>query len=145
MISDLASSGALPVLQEVYSFAGARQRLLAHNIANLQTPGFKSLDVSVRRFREDLAKAVAERRSTTGGQHGELGIPDSDEIERGPEGFMRLTPATRGGAPTLNSGNDSDVERLMQGLAENTLAFRLASDLIRRENQLLHTAISQRV
>lgn len=145
MISDLSNSGAMPVLQEVYSFAGARQRLLAHNIANLQTPGFRSLDVSVRKFREDLAKAVAERRSSTGGQHGELALRDSDEIQRGPGGFMRLSPSTGSGAPALSSGNDSDVERLMQGLAENTMAFRLASDLIRRENQLLHTAISQRV
>lgn len=145
MISDLANSGAMPVLQQVYSFAGARQRLLAHNISNLQTPGFRSLDVSVREFREDLARAVAERRGSTGGQHGELDPRSSDEIERGPEGFMRLNPTTRSGSPTLDTGNDSDVERLMQGLAENTMAFRLASDLIRRENQLLHTAISQRV
>ncbi len=145
MISDLANSGAMPVLQQVYSFAGARQRLLAHNISNLQTPGFRSLDVSVREFREDLARAVAERRGSTGGQHGELDLRNTDEIERGPEGFMRLKPTTASGAPTLDTGNDSDVERLMQGLAENTMAFRLASDLIRRENQLLHTAISQRV
>lgn len=145
MIRDLANSGAMPVLQEVFSFAGARQRLLAHNIANIQTPGFRSLDVSVRQFRDDLAKAVAARRGSTGGQQGELELDDTDEIERGPEGFMRLTPGTRSGAPALNSGNDSDVERLMQGLAENTMAFRLASDLIRRENQLLQTAISQRV
>lgn len=145
LIGDLASSGALPVLGEVYAFAGQRQRVLAHNIANIDTPGFLPLDVSVEGFRASLAKAVEERRGRTGGQRGELRMRDSKEVEHVGGGGMALNPRTPSGNVLYHDRSNRDLERMMQGLAENTLAFRLAGDLIRRENDLLRTAISQRV
>ncbi len=33
-ISDMANSGSRPVLEQMLRFAGERQRILAHNIAN---------------------------------------------------------------------------------------------------------------
>jgi flagellar basal body rod protein FlgB len=41
--------------------------------------------------------------------------------------------------------NNRDLERLMQGLAENTTTYRVAADLLRSRYDVLRTAISQRV
>jgi flagellar basal-body rod protein FlgB len=62
-----------------------------------------------------------------------------------PGGGLTLKPRTPSGNVLYHDRNNRDLERLMQDLSENVLAFRVASDLLRRENDLLRTAISQRV
>ena len=46
MIDGLNNADALPVLERVLQFAGQRHRLIVNNIANLNTPGFRPMDVS---------------------------------------------------------------------------------------------------
>ena len=46
IFNDLANAGSAPVLEQVLRFAGARQRLLAHNIANVDKPDFRPVDES---------------------------------------------------------------------------------------------------
>jgi flagellar basal body rod protein FlgB len=72
IFNDLANAGSAPVLEQVLRFAGARQRLLAHNIANIDTPDFRPVDVSPSAFREELARAVRTRREQRGGNAGAL-------------------------------------------------------------------------
>jgi len=145
LIADVANAGALPILDRTLAFAGARQRLLAHNIANLDTPDFRPMDVSTRDFQRSLAKAARERRERTGGEHGELAFGGTPEIGVDARGRLTLSPETPSGNVLYHDRNNRDVERMMQDLAENTLVFRVTTDLIRRQNDLLRTAISQRV
>lgn len=145
MIKDLRHAGSMPVLEQTLAFAGARQRLLAHNIANIDTPDFRPVDLSVQGFRSALAQAVDRRRAAGGGAAGRLVMPSTDEIEPGPNGRVAFKPRTPSQGVLYHDRNNRDVERLMQGLSENALAYRVAGDLWRRENDLLRTAISQRV
>ncbi|MBX3409134.1 MAG: hypothetical protein KF859_04540 [Phycisphaeraceae bacterium] len=145
MIKDLRHAGSMPVLEQTLAFAGARQRLLAHNIANIDTPDFRPVDLSVQGFRSALAQAVDRRRAAGGGAAGRLVMPTTDEIEPGPNGRVVFKPRTPSQGVLYHDRNNRDVERLMQGLSENALAYRVAGDLWRRENDLLRTAISQRV
>jgi flagellar basal-body rod protein FlgB len=143
LIADLTNAGAMPVLSESLKFAGARQRLLAHNIANLDTPDFRPLDVSVKDFQASLADAV--RRRAQDPAAGPLDFKGTREAVPMPGGGLTLKPRTPSGNVLYHDRNNRDLERLMQDLSENVLAFRVASDLLRRENDLLRTAISQRV
>jgi flagellar basal-body rod protein FlgB len=144
LISDLSSSGSLPVLERMFQFAGQRQRILAHNIANMETPDFRPVDVSPADFQKALAKAVAERRGRTGGEHGELELASTREVSVTPAG-LELSPRTHSPSVLYHDRNNRDLERLMQDLAENGMVFRLTADLIRRQHDILRTAISQRV
>jgi flagellar basal-body rod protein FlgB len=144
LISDLASAGALPVLEASYRFAAARHRVLVHNIANLDTPDFRPLDVSVTDFQAALSRAVEQRRARGPGA-GPLTLQPTRELEPTPDGGLRVTPKSPSGGVLYHDRNNRDLERMMQDLAENVMAFRLAGDLIRRESDLLRVAISQRV
>src|SRR5688572_5947550 len=93
-ITDLTSSGPLRVLEASLRFAAQRQRLIAHNIANLSTPDFRPLDVSVPAFQRTLREAVEARRSRTGCEHGPLPLPNNPEVEVCPDGTLRLNPRT---------------------------------------------------
>lgn len=147
IFNDLANAGAAPVLEQVLRFAGARQRLLAHNIANIDTPDFRPVDVSPAAFREQLDRAVRKRREERGGQSGELEFEDTEEVSfaRGVSGSLTLKPASPSRNVLYHDRNNRDLERLMQSVSENQLMYRTAADLLRRENDLLRSAISQRV
>lgn len=147
IFDDLANAGTGPVLEQMLKFAGARQRLLAHNLANIDTPNFVPLDVSAQAFQKHLARAVAKRRDATGGETGALELSDTDEVSfgAGRSAPIRLSPASASGNILYHDRNNRDMERLMQAMAENQLAFKTASDLLRRQNDLLRSAIAQRV
>jgi flagellar basal-body rod protein FlgB len=147
LFDDLANAGSAPVLERMLRFAGARQRLLAHDIANIDTPMFTPLDVSPRGFQQSLAAAVAKRRESGHSEAGELNVEETAEVAfGGSDGSqISLKPRTPSGNIMYHDRNNRDLERLMQSVAENQLMFKTASDLLKRQHDLLRTAISQRV
>lgn len=144
-ISDLVNSGALPSLQMTVRFAGERQRLLAHNIANLSTPNFRPLDVSPAQFQKTLREAIDRRDGREGGMTGALEWRETAQIRRGRDGEMRLVPRTASGNILFHDRNNRDVERLMQDHAENLSVFRTATELLRSRMQVLRETMAERV
>lgn len=142
-MSDLTSSGSMPALEMTLRFAGDRQKLIAHNIANLTTPDFRPADVSPRAFQSALARAIEDRRER--GNIGRLTLEAGREIRQRPDGSLALTPRTPAAGVLAHDRNNRDLERLMQDLAENTAVFRTASDLYKNRSDLIKTAIAQRV
>lgn len=141
----VSNSDAIPVLEQMMRFAGQRQRLIAHNIANIDTPRFLPMDVSPQAFQKNLRKAVENRRQKTGGMHGELEWDETRQLQKDNDGELVLNPLTPSGNILFHDRNNRDTERLMQDLAENVNAFRVATDLLRSRYQLLNSAIAERV
>jgi flagellar basal-body rod protein FlgB len=144
LIQDLENAGSLPVLSRMLQFAAQRQKLLANNIANMETPDYRPMDVSVRDFQKSLAQAVEARRQATGGMQGDLPEQESREVTVTPAGQLTLNPRTPSGNILYHDRNNRDVERMMQDLAENGMMYKATVDLMRRENDLLRAAIAQR-
>ncbi|MCH8005277.1 MAG: flagellar basal body rod protein FlgB [Planctomycetes bacterium] len=136
----MTNSDAVPVLERMLQFAGARHRLIVNNIANLDTPGFRPVDVSVGAFQEQIARAIDARRAGLG----RFEPADSNQVEFSPTG-VRLHPVPVGANILFHDQNDRDLERSMQDLVENFLTFRLAADLLRSRFDLINTAIRERV
>lgn len=145
MIDELANAGALPTLEAVMRFAGERQRLIAHNIANWTTPNFQPKDVSVKDFQASLAEAVDARRARTGGTHGELEWGGTREVRRSSGGGLELRPDTGVGSLLRHDRNSMDLERTMQDMVENASAYRVAADFLRQQQSQLRSAIGERV
>ncbi len=141
-IDQLFDAGALPTLARSMQFAARRQELIAHNIANISTPGFVQKDVSVRAFQASLGDAVDRRRARTGGSRGTLNIAESREVRFSSAGDVRLTPKTPRDGVLFHDRNNRSVERLMQDMVENMTAFRVAGDLLKSRLGILRSAIS---
>ncbi|MDF1809915.1 MAG: flagellar basal body protein [Phycisphaerales bacterium] len=134
----------MPTLEKVFLFAGQRQRIIANNIANIDTPGYQGRDVDPRAFQKMLGDAVESRRSKTGGSFGDLELDSNGQVEmRGSQ--MILNPQTPTEGVLFHDRNQRDLERLMQQLVENASTFRVASDLMRQNTAQLNLAIAQRV
>lgn len=144
-LEGLLTAGPLPALELAWQFAGQRQSLIAHNIANLDTPNFQARDVSVAQFQRLLAEAVDRRRAATGGETGPLPWRPSPEIQRDRAGRLRLEPRSPAPGVLFHDRHQRDVERLMQTLAENAGTYRVMSELLRHEFRRLGDALAERV
>jgi flagellar basal-body rod protein FlgB len=92
---------------------GKRQQLVAANIANADTPGFKTKDID---FQFEFMSLM------------EGGSPNVVEAS---------------GLPVKNDGNNVNLERESRLLAENALRFNLASNLLRGEIRSVRSAIQE--
>lgn len=112
-----ASTPMMYVLEKFLDVASQRQRLVAGNIANVDTPGYRAKDLN---FRSELQRAV------TGG----------------PANFMPVVQPVQGLLERPDGNNVSmDREGLM--LAETQMQFGLGVQLLRREFQNLLFAINE--
>ena len=145
IIDQLNSAGAMPVLEKMIRFAGARHTLITHNIANLETPNFQPLDVDPASFQAKLAEAVDDRRNVNGGVSGGLEFASTREVEVLSGGRLVLNPRTSSGNILMHDRNNRDLERTMQALVENASMFRVATDLLRSRTTMLRNAMSERV
>lgn len=139
----LVNSGAMPALEMTLRFAGQRQTLIANNIANLDTPNYLPKDVSVTDFRRTLGEAIDRRRQSG---RGESPLPwdETRELRRDRNGELRIEPRTPSQNIVFHDRNNRDLERTMQDLAENAMAFRVSAELLRGRMEILRAAIAQR-
>jgi len=148
LLTDLTNSGAIPTLSAALRFASERQKLIAHNIANVSTPNFIQRNVSVSDFRRALSEAVDNRRRETGGESGQLGFGNSGSIQVQPDGSVQLKPdqsaGSSEGSVLFHDKNNRDLERLMQDSVENAAFYRMNIDLLRSRFDLIKSAIAQR-
>ena len=129
MIEGLFNSGSMPALERVAKFTQQRHNLLVHNIANLSTPGFRPVDLSVSAFQQQLRDAIDARRRGNSG-----GMPPLD-----------IEPSLANDGVLYHDRNNRSLEHMMKDLAENTMTHNAAMDLLKNQFRMLETAISQRV
>lgn len=140
MFPDLFQSSTIPVLEQVTNFAQARHNVLAGNIANLDTPGYRTRDIAPDAFRTKLKQAVEASR-------------------RRPEETGEVTSSTTTSEParnpfravkdSLNSilrHDDANVslEQQIAELSKNQTQHNLAVNIMASQFRLLQTAISER-
>lgn len=144
MISGLTNSGATPTLEKLMQFSARRHEVLANNIANLSTPGFRPEDVSVAGFQQQLGEAIDHQRLSPTARGGELRMKDTSEVQVR-NGRLTLAPQPTGENLLFHDGNDRNLERTMQDMVENFMAFRTAAQFMRREFDSLRTVIRERM
>jgi flagellar basal-body rod protein FlgB len=144
-IDELLSSGAVPSLETTIRFAAARQKLINHNIANLETPNFRAMDVSTDGFQRALDRAIQKRREQNGGMFGEMEMEDTGEVHQDAAGGITLTPKTGSGNILFHDRTNNDEIRLMQANAENATVYRVATEMLRGRYQQIKDAIAERV
>ena len=138
MSSSLFQSTTIPVLAQVVDFAQSRHEVLAGNIANYQTPGYRTRDLSVEVFREKLKDAIDTRDS----QAGSLGAASPSRVGDN-QPFAKVKES-------LNSilyHDDSNVslERQVTEVMKNQGMHNMALTIMRSQFRLLQAAISERV
>ena len=129
-IQRLLDTGPAPVLEASVRFAADRHGLLAANVANVDTPGYVQRDLSPELFRQKLRRTLDRARRP--------GAP-SDVAA------LRLRPTPRGEGILFHDGQARSVEQLVTDQAKNALTHNLMTELLRKQFDLLESAIRERV
>ena len=100
-------------LEHYMDLLAQRQRLVASNIANIDTPGYKTRDID---FQFEYLSQI------------QGGAPNVVEP---------------GNLTTKNDGNNVSLERESRMLAENAMRFNVASMLMKTELRTMHKVIDE--
>lgn len=103
----LSGDGVFKIISKMLDGCALRQKVLAANLANAETPGYRRLEV---RFEDQLAEAV---------ENGWGGDLDRVEFEISPTEGLTVRP----------DGNNVDFGRELGDMAKNNLAFSTFAQL----------------
>ena len=148
MIKGMFTYGSMPVLERMVQFTGARQELIAHNIANFSTPFYKPTDLDPAMFQEQLRDALGQRSRKPNPMRRDLELGSTSQVRMGrghASKQMQFRPGQQNENILFHDENNRDVERTMQDLVENALAHRTSVELLKSQFDLLRTAIRERV
>ena len=127
---------SIPLTTRMLDAASMRQRSIASNIANIETPGYRRKEIA---FEEDLKKALAGR-----GVKGKKTRSEHFPIGRLAPGEVRPRVVIPND-PNLPSGvNNVDIDREMVRLAVNQLMYNAGTRLIALRLEALRTSIRGR-
>lgn len=141
--ADVVNSGTTPTLDAMLAFTEARHRVLAENIANIDTPGYQAKHLDPKRFQRALAGAIAERKES---RSTSLDIGETHEFEQDSTGRLAFSPTVEPAENVLfHDQTNARIERQMSSLAENAMMHQTATELLAGNYQSLLTAIRGRV
>jgi flagellar basal-body rod protein FlgB len=134
MLANMFNSTTIPVLEQVVNFAQARHQVLAGNIANLDTPGYRTRDLSSDAFESNLRQAIESRDQQ---QANSLAPP--------PENLDPFAPVKAGLEGILRHDDDNvGLEQQLMEIAKNQMQHNLAMTILNNQLQLIGAAISER-
>ena len=107
---DISSEKSTEMLSKMVDFTALKQKVIANNIANVNTPGYKRLDVN---FDNDLKNAI-ESKETVKELRLKVAADKSGGIEVG----------------ARNDGNTVDMDREVSQLMQNALSYNVYLELM---------------
>lgn len=130
-VSKMLNQDSQPVLEQMLQFTAARHKVLAENIANIDTPNYRQKDLSVERFQQVMRDRLDKRQSAPVGSvtfddvNGELTNPN--------DGIL------------FHDGNNRSAEQLMSEFAKNALMHNMAVEMLRKQYSMMEMALKERV
>lgn len=132
---DAFSTKTMRILERSLDASALRQKVLADNIANVDTPGFKRSDVS---FDSALQSFLAEGSNPmplarTNPKHFPIGTQEFSQLQ--PEIITEQTTSVN------NNGNNVDIDSEMTQLAVNQIKYNALVQQLNSHFAKLRTAI----
>ena len=143
-IENLLNRGSLPVLQAVMSFTQARHEVLANNISNFDTVGYKMKDLPTEEFFSTLSKAVENRGGRGAGAA--LKIGSTRHLSWDNQGNLQAEAVELENSNILfHDRNNRFVEKQMSEMSKNAVLHNVTVELLRQQYELLEIAIRDRL
>ena len=140
-LSSITEQGATPALVKAMEFAEARASVIADNVANIQTPGYRAKSLDPRGFQRALREALDARELPGDSLH----VADGRELKTDAGGRLHVAPSTAPGQNVLfHDGTNLSIERQMSDLAETAMAHELSATLLKGNWDRLRAAIRGR-
>jgi len=116
----------IKLLGNVAGYAVDRHSLLTGNLANIETPGYRTKDVS---FEDALQAALPQKNALKMVRTDEAHLPTYDASGRV--------------KPQVTVGGEVDIDKQMAKLAENNLKYNTMVQLLSRKYRAIRETIEQ--
>ena len=120
-----------PLVERVLQFSAARQKLLAENLANVDTPGYRYKDRSEEKFVHRLRERAAERASASPGSGGFEDV--AADVENPSNGIL------------FHDQNNRSMEKLMADMGKNGMRYTMAIEILKKQYAQMEMALRERV
>ena len=139
MLNEMFANSPIPVLEQLVNFAQARHGVLSSNVANIDTPGYRTKDLSTDQFQAKLKAAIGERDSGVSSL-GAGPLATGEQIASDP--FARVSDNMN----NILYHDDSNVglEQQVAAITKNHMQHNLALTILNSQFRLLQTAVSER-
>ncbi|MCO6047362.1 flagellar basal body rod protein FlgB [Aeoliella sp. ICT_H6.2] len=142
MFPSMLNHTTLPVLEQAVAFTESRHGVLAGNIANIDTPGYKTRDLSPDLFQDSLRRAI-EQRDKRPATEISPGVLTPREESRRLDDFAAVKDSMK--HILYHDESDVSLESQVTELAKNQNMHNMAVSLMTQQIRLLEVAISERV
>ncbi len=148
MFDAMFENSTLPMLEQVVTFTQARHGVLAGNIANLDTPGYKSRDLSPLAFQQRLKTAIdqrheaATRPTAPSSPFAPYQTPTKPEPRSAARDFGKVTGSLQG--MLRHDENNPSMEQQVTEISKNQAQHNLALSLMTAQLRMLRAAITER-
>jgi flagellar basal-body rod protein FlgB len=128
----LTDSGIIRLMTNKMAYLGQRQAVLAENVANVSTPGYKAKDLEPFSFEKAMKEASP-------------GIFVTDARHIIPASMAGVNAATKKARTyeTVPSGNSVEVEQQMMEVSKTAIDYQAVSGLYRKVMGMFRTAIGK--
>ncbi len=141
-IERLTTSRITHALELTARFAEERHKVLAENVANIDTPDYHTKRLDSKVFQNTLKDAL--QRAENDGER-RLELRGEAQVSTTPDGRLAIKPETRPADNILfHDGRNASLETLMTDVQKNSLDYSLATRLLSKRFNGLMTAIRGR-
>ena len=139
MFEGIFQSTTIPIMEQVVGFTEARQNVLAGNIANLDTPGYKVRDLSVEDFQNRLKQAVNARR------HGATYRSPGQGPIRSSSLSVNIASVAKDSKTIMrHDGDNVGMEYQVSEMVKNQMRHNMALSIMVSQFRLLQAVISEK-
>jgi flagellar basal-body rod protein FlgB len=143
MLSTLFDSSTVPVLEQVVNFTQARHGVLAGNIANFDTPGYRTRDLSPEEFQSRLKEAIEAKYEAA--QSPTYAINARLAGKKMPTGYDGMDQVRESMKHILfHDDSDVSIEKQVAAISKNQMQHNLALSLMTAQFRLLRAAVTER-
>ena len=147
MLSSLFNNSTIPVLEQVVNFTEARHGVLAGNVANLDTPGYRTRDLSPALFQERLQEAVEAMHAPPSPGYGSYEATSAYHSDNASARSLEAFRDVEDSIKSILYHDDSDVglEQQVTEIVKNQQQHNLAINIMAAQFRLLRVAVTERV
>jgi flagellar basal-body rod protein FlgB len=132
-LTALITDNITEILKKIIEFTQARQKILAQNITNLNTPGFVPKELEVDEFSDMLHNAIDEHIRSR-----RLILQDSENIKFGSSGSFTAKPINdETSKQLLEENRDQYLELQINKLWENSLNQKMAAEILKQKQEVI--------
>ena len=148
MLSSMFNASTIPVLEQVVNFTESRHGVLAGNVANLDTPGYKTRDLSPEQFQQSLKDAIQTRNQPVEPfDSRSFGLTSAEDTQQREAklmgGFSKVKDSMK--SILRHDGDDVSMEQQVNEITKNQQQHNLAINIMSAQFRLLRAAITERV